>query len=311
MAVLAWLDRVVLSRRIRWTLRVIAVVLLCFGPIATAAFEIRHANGLASFAYAEVRPYEMSVAPEAPPDGDPAFVATRYLSRRSPAIDRLLPVGAGGVRFFEHLGGSAGMAFPGAAAIGLSASADLGFWPEAVELHERAHLIHAFVPALVGRLMSRLAPPAPDEYAATDAGEHFAEMAAAAWEVVAPPDGICVQESPVALLAEAEASVPGTAGFVAWYLRHGAPLDKEDAREALALAAETLAAPQRSEWEALWAALEARRLPDGTFAPWRHPNVRTYLESRRIEARTVGGWYGWLVDVSLLPSLGVLTLAGK
>jgi len=150
-----------MTRRTLRILRWIALPIILFGPIVRAAWDIR------ADARVDVGSREVSNARVA-----------EYQQARSPFVDTLLPEGRGGTRFYEDLHGNAGMAFPGAAAIGLSASAALGGWPEAVELHERAHLVGAFLPNDVARLMARLPAPAPDEYAATNSGEHFAEMAA-------------------------------------------------------------------------------------------------------------------------------------
>lgn len=51
--------------------------------------------------------------------------------------------------------------------------------------------------------MVHVAGPRPGEYAATNRNEHFAEMAAAAWQVVAPPELMCVEGRPVERLRDA------------------------------------------------------------------------------------------------------------
>ena len=96
-----------------------------------------------------------------------------YLARRNAAVDRLLPAGEGGIVFVERLGGNAGVALPGSAVIGIASEGLSSEDAEYVELHERAHLLHANLPDEVARLLSRLPGPAPDEYAARNPAEHF------------------------------------------------------------------------------------------------------------------------------------------
>ena len=55
------------------------------------------------------------------------------------------------------------MAFPDSAAIALVADDASSLWSESVELHERAHLVEAFLPREVEELTSRLPAPNPDE----------------------------------------------------------------------------------------------------------------------------------------------------
>ena len=95
------------------------------------------------------------------------------------------------------------------AAIALAVTVDEDAWPETVELHERAHLVHAALPNQVGRLMARMPAAAPSEYAATNPGEHFAEMAAKAWEIVEPPDEFCLGGTPAGRLRQAEVRPAG------------------------------------------------------------------------------------------------------
>ena len=252
------------ARRI---LRLAAIVIIVFGPIASAARAV-HAPG--GPGYVEIDPAAAS--------GSAGDHVREYLAGRDPAIDRLLPDGARGTRFFEDLDGEAGMAFPHLSLIGISATAASGGWPGAVELHERAHLLQAFLPEDASRLLARLDAPAEREYAATGEREHFAEMAAKAWEVVSQPAGMCVDAAPLERLRDAESRVPGTAGFVAWYLRN---LRKEDVEEfdPLVQTAALLAAPYRAESEAIWKSLEARRLPDGHFQAWSHQTVPFFFRA--------------------------------
>jgi len=106
------------------------------------------------------------------------------------------------------LGTAAGMAFPDSAAIARVADDGNSPWPEFVELHERAHLVEAFLRREVDELLLRLPEPNPDEYAATNRREHFAETAARAWEIIEPPDNVCVDVTPADRLRDAEQRVP-------------------------------------------------------------------------------------------------------
>ncbi len=298
------------SHRTRLVVWATTTVLIVFGPIAQAAWDLRSARRQGGLGYPEVRMTDASAPPPSPEVAEAAEWVARYRARRNPVVERLLPEGIGGTRFFQRLDGYAGMAFSDVAAIGLATTVESDLWPETVELHERAHLLHAFLPQEVARLMARMPAAAPGEYAATNPGEHFAEMAAKAWEVVAPPGDFCIDGTPADWLSAAEIRVPGTAGFAAWYLRQPALRSGEGCEELPPLAAR-LSEPQRAEWEALWQALEARRLPGGTFRPWSYPTVRDYLEARRWEARSSGRWIGRVENVLLAPSLAVLTLAGR
>lgn len=293
--------RLFVIRHARLLLRLTAITLLVFGPIALAAWE-RHGPLDLDPRYVEVR--------------DPAEDrrVAQYLTRRHPALDRLLPAGAGGVRFFERLDDKAGMAFTGAATIGLSVSALEHLWRETVELHERAHLLHAALSDEVAALLSMLPAPSAGEYAARNAGEHFAEMAAHAWELATEPEGICLNSDPLDRLAEAESRVPGTAGFVAYYLRwlppSGDAVDSAVDRTALAREADRLRAPYRTEWDALERALHARRLGDGTLSPLEPLTLRERLEAFRSEL-LAGGRMDRLAAAALLPSLAVLAMVGR
>ena len=287
MAVAAVVWRFLGSRRVRLVVRAFALILIFFGPIVVEAWHLRVARPAEPFA---------------------AEAAAEYRSRRSSDVDRLLPEGGGGTHFYQELPGRLGEAFLDAAAIRLSGDVRNAPWPESVELHERAHLLHAFLSEPVARLMARLPAPAPDTEAADDAEQHFAEMAGRAWEIVAPADRICPAGTPVERLVETDRLVPGTAGFVAWYLRH-LTRPAEDA-QALAAVASQLIAPDRAEWDAIWQALETRRRPDGSFQPWPPRTVRESIDRRRIEARRSGRWIDRVLDVGLVPSLLVLRVAG-
>ncbi len=165
----------------------------------------------------------------------------------------------------------------------------------------------AFAPDPIARLIARL--PAPDAVAVDAPDQHFAMMAELAWQIVAAPDRVCLADTPEARLVESERLVPGTAGFVAWYLRHVAR-PPEDAPALAALAAQ-LTAPYRDEWDAVWRAIEARRQTDGSFQPWPRLTVRESIERLRRESRRSGRWFDRLADIALLPSLWVLAAAGS
>ncbi len=243
-------------------------------------------------------------------NGPAAESVREYLADRDPVLDRLLPDGAGGTRFFEDLGGNAGMAFPLTSAIGLAARVVAGGWPEAIELHERAHLLFASLPEQASRLIARMAAPAPGEYAAKNVGEHLAEMAAMAWQVLIPPEAACIDGAPASRLLDAESRVPGTAAFVSWYLRILGPEDVES-HEEIARTAAALAAPYQQESDVLWKALEDRRLPGGHFRSWEPLTVRGYLEGRRFHARVSRRWLDRVEGYLLMPSLLILSIAGR
>jgi hypothetical protein len=264
-------------RAFRLALLVTAIATVVAGPLVAANWSA-HAAAHHRFGYTEV------VNPRSA-SGAEAEAVREYLARRHPATDHLLPNGAGGTRFFVDLDGNAGMAFSNVPAIGVSVTASGSGWPETTELHERAHLLHAFLPGEVGALMAGLPPPASGEYAASSAREHFAEMASEAWQIVTTPDFLCVDGTPMERLHDAETRVPGSAGFVVWYVRH---LSREDVEhyDELARMASSLAAPHRTAFDAVWQALEERRLPGGDFRPWeRAATVRGQVERWRAELR--------------------------
>jgi len=279
-----------MGRRFLMTWRLVAVAVILFGPIAMAHLELSQPDrGIGA------------PAPEA---------EAQYRARRLPVIDELLPNGQGGIRIVETLDGRAGVTFTGSATIALAASVVADPWPGTVELHERAHLVDSFLRDDVARLMAVLSAPAGDEYAAKNSGEHFAEMAAGAWELVVPPDGMCVEGTPLELLRSAELRVPGTAGFVSWYLQNPSLANTQLAAELRPLA-DQLIAPHRAQWEALWRALNDRRLTDGTFKSWPAKTVREHLNDQRASARASDLWIDRLASVALAPSLGVLAVLGR
>ena len=236
--------------------------------------------------------------------------ATAWCLRdHNPLVDRLLPEGPGGTVFYDELGDLAGVAFQDTGTIGVALSVASDSLA-AVELHERAHLLEFENPEIVARLMPGSPAPAEEQYAAKSPVEHFAEMAAKAWSVVELllPHEYCALESPVDLLRRLETDVPGTAGFVVWYLRDPA-LAAAEGMDALRNEAERLVGDQRDGWTALHAQLRARQLADGTFPAWPRYSVREYLERRRAHVRLAGGFGGRLEALQLTASLSVLGLS--
>lgn len=275
----------------RWIRRVALIVILV-GPMAAAVWETRPSAG-GSF--------------DDVPANDTASGLAGYLAERYAAVDRLLPEGTGGTRFVAKVpGGNGGMALAGSATILVNATAGIFANAESTELHERAHLAHAFLPDTVGALLKRIAPPEPDEYAAKNPGEHFGEMASEAWDVLVDPRYECDGRPLLERLDDAERRVPGTAGFVVWYLRDSQFQSVGDREQILTRALE-LSEPLRVEWDAIYAALEARRLPDGTFRPWSAMSARGYLGAMFSRNWHESRGIGRLPALTLLPSLGLLT----
>jgi len=246
-------------------------------------------------------------------DRDVELVAA-YLENRAKQIDGLLPDARGTTRFVASLNGKAGVAMQDAGIVAIAVDAGLDTWTTAaVELHERAHLLSFSIPDHTARLMHSLPAPARNQYAATNRAEHFAEMAARAWDVVSvlAPDGFCPVGTPAELLRSAEAEVPGTAGFVAWYMRHPKFRAAEGAIE-LEREAERLLAPHVAEWRAIWSSLESRRRPDGTLQPFERPaSLQDRLQLRRAHARLAGGLGGRIDSAQLTLSLALLRLSGR
>jgi len=126
---------------------------------------------------------------------------------------------------------------------------------------------------------------------------------------VSPAANFCVDGLLTDRLETAESRVPGTAGFVARYLRIvPAPAEGQDAE--LRAMAERLSAGQRDEWAAIWRGVDAHRRPDGTFTPWAYRTVREYLELRRAESQTSNRWMDRITGALLLPSLVIVRVAG-
>ncbi len=199
----------------------------------------------------------------------------RYQSVRRPLVDRLLPDGHHGTLILHDLGGPAGVAWTQTSTIGILAGSlsrpmdEMGALAgESVEIHERAHLVRAYHAELVGALMRATPLPQHDEYAATNRDEHFAEMAAQAYELVLQRNSthFCLAPA-IDRLRNVERRVPGTAGFVVYMLRR---VDERDQPERAALRAEAtrLVGENAPLWEPIYAALEAQQRADGTMAPW-------------------------------------------
>jgi hypothetical protein len=212
------------------------------------------------------------VAPEASDSG--ATDLRRYQELRRPLVDRLLPDGHHGTLILKDLGGPAGVAWTQTSTIGLLAGSlareiDGGgaLAGEMVEIHERAHLIKAYHSVAVGQLMLALPKPDPAEYAATNRGEHFAEMAAEAYRLVLLKDGEwqCVDHD--SQLRHMEEKIPGISGFVLWFIRF---LDAtaQPNREVLIATATELVGDTAPLWTPIYAALAAQQQGDGVMKPW-------------------------------------------
>lgn len=195
---------------------------------------------------------------------------TDYLAVRDARLDRVFPR-AGGGRFFVADMEKGGLAIQQENII-LLRSPDA---EELVEAHELAHIMQYNLPLEFAAIMRVTPPPAPDEYAAESDVEHFAEMASNAWLVLAGLRDACLLDGPAERLRDAEQRVPGTAGFVAYYLSTGTFADDSAAAAIGDLATEMIAPEARPAWNALWTALEARRQPDGSLPPWPRPDALT------------------------------------
>lgn len=234
--------------------------------------------------------------------------AAAYRAQRRPVLDSLLPMGHGGVQVTDAgvMDGRAGIAILDLGAIALSAEhlttrlhTGGGLTGEMVEIHERAHLLQARHPRKVAALMRTLPPPHEATYAATSAVEHFAEMAAEAYRVVVfDPDAIeiCLEDTPLRL---AERDVPGTAGFVVWFLRHLDPAAVAAPGYDALLEEATALRGDPSPWEPIYAALDAQRLDDGTLAPWPPPTraaaIRDLHQHLLHDGELVNRIVGWVI----------------
>jgi len=193
-----------------------------------------------------------------------------YFALRDARLDRLLP-SAGGGRFLVAGLEQNGLALQRENIILLRAE----LTEQATEAHELAHLVQYNLPREVAAIMRVMPPPAPDEYAAKSDTEHFAEMASEAWTLLGGVREFCFTDTPAERLRDAEQRVPGTAGFVAYFVATDAFADDSAARSVADLATAMIPPDARPAWAALWTALEARRQPDGTLPPWPRPNAIT------------------------------------
>lgn len=238
--------------------------------------------------------------------------ATRhYLALRDPTIDRILPEGAGGTRIVDVLPDDVdgvaradrGLIEVALAAVGDSTPRGSARRGDIVEIHERAHLLDAAAPDLVDELIARLPPPDPDSYAATNDGEHFAEILANAWEILALQrvEGLCIDFA--GALEHTERRIPGTAGAVLmlrpnWEVAHG-PVDT-----ALARVASSLAVGTTERWRAIAAMVERRRQGDGRLTRWPIPTLRHRLLAVRRQLLRGPGLHdralGWVLTPSAL-----------
>lgn len=275
----------------RWSrrIRVVCLVVVLVGPVVASAIEVR---GAAAFGGA--------VAPDA---------QAQYLASRHPLVDEMLPQGDAGVRVVEDLGGPWGIANMQTGAIALARDVVTDAWPGSTELHERAHLVEAFLPEQVAALMARM-PPATGSGTATDSPtQHFAEMASNAWELLIEPEGLCVDGTPEERLRHMEAYVPGTSGFLLWYLRHPQLAGTERATQLRPIAA-AMAEPFMREWTTLWEALEAQRTADGTFRRWPAPTMLSVIERHQSQIRASGRWWDVASSYLFEPSRLLLRAAG-
>jgi hypothetical protein len=171
---------------------------------------------------------------------------------------------------------------------------------ESTELHERAHLLHAAARPQVNALLARLGEPREGSYASTDPGEHFAEMASEAWDIMMPADSTCWALDTAARLQQAESDVPGTAGFVAYYLRSGLPAP---GRDTLLAVADSLIAGDRTQWEQLWREVEFRRHADASLRPFERLSIAASIRDDIARLRESGKpWYRFYA-LLLQPSL--------
>jgi len=290
-----------LSRRASRRLRIGSCVVIVLAPILGAVADdprialAYHAGG------ATITPTDTT---------EPGRALADYLEQRNGLVDRLLPEGSGGTLWKADLGPeTGGLAFAGSATIAISLSHRLSL--EAVEIHERAHLLHAAHADAVDRLMARLSAPHPEEYAARNDGEHFADAAAGAWHLLTlPTEGICLVDTPEGLLRLAEQRVPGTAGFLSWYLDRP-EMDAHPHRAELWETAQRLLAPYRSEWQPVQAAIVARRRDDGTFTPWPTHGLADRLKATYRRERDGDNWFLSVAARLSLPAIGVATVIDR
>lgn len=290
-----------LSRRASRRLRIGSLAVIVIAPILGAVAE-DPAAALATHASGpSVLPSDTTDAGE---------VLAEYLMVRNGLVDRLLPEGVGGTIWKADLGPStSGLAFAASGTIALSLDNHGSL--EAVEIHERAHLLHAAHPDVVGPLMARLPAPHPDEYAARNDGEHFADAASGAWHLLTLHTlGVCLADTPAGMLRLAEDRVPGTAGFLIWFLDQPELAEHPDRAE-LWETAEQLIAPYRSEWGPVQDAIAARRREDGTFTPWPAFRLAERLKDSYRRDRDRGNWLVSVAARLTLPAIGIVSVIDR
>ncbi len=232
----------------------------------------------------------------------------RYRLARRPFLDSLLPDAHLGTVIAADLGGPTGVAWSEASVIAilagsLDAPTEFGgaLQGEMVELHERAHLLHANHPELVTTLLGALPPPATQSYAAKSGGEHFAEMASQAYQLLLAEDGgrqgFCIDITTA--LRNAEERVPGTSGFLLYFLQqvdgtHPADNGMRD----LAL---SIRQPTAGHWQPIYAALDAQRGADGRLTRWPVPPLGLRLRDTQSQLRLRHDWWGRAVGAILWP----------
>ena len=261
----------------RWrsirSVRVLAIVTIAFAPITSEFAEAANAFWLAR--------REAHVARE--------LVA--YRAHRPAQIDDVLPDGARGTHFVLTIPRGAGLALPRRSELFVSIAQRTVTEIASIEIHERAHLLQLHASPSANRILRAIGAPSPEEYAATSDDEHFAEMAASAWDLLRPLGELCWASTASERLEEAEQRVPGTAGFVAYFARRPG-ITAANEVDAVVRLADALIAPLRQDWEVIWAQLEAQRLPNGKLAPWRtlsRLEVNTYaMERARHDSRVQG-----------------------
>lgn len=232
-----------------------------------------------------------------------------YRQQRPHQIDQLLPDGARGTGYVPELKDVAGVAFPRRSSMLVAMQGRSVAELAAVEIHERAHLLHEHLKPTVSRIIASVGAPASDTYAATNDAEHFAEMATTAWGLIRPPDGFCWVTSPQERLEDAEQRVPGTAGFVAYFLsRTDVSSDAESAE--LLRVAKVMTASSPAPWASLWEQLEARRAVNGVLPAWPRESRRQAFERAMASGRETGGAFGTFEVVRHWPSLVLLRLLG-
>ncbi len=242
---------------------------------------------------------------------DSISIAARidFLDRRDPLVDRILPAGVGGLQVVPSLDGNDGVALTEHSRIVITAAAALdrssagaASRGEIVEMHERAHLLNAAHPELVAALIDVVPAPDADTYAATNSGEHLAEMFANAWEIVRSQDitNICAHYD--GLVRNMEARVPGTAGMLLWMLPVWERARGVDAEPVLVADAAAAAQGYQRQWQALADAVELRRTSAGTLTPWEVPTVGVQLRRIHIELRRSDQWWERAVGWGIWPS---------